>query len=53
MIILKQNRNGSILPILLHYGAAARIRLLVKMLVIINTHLANIIIKELKVYTPY
>lgn len=53
MIILKQNRNDSILSTLLHYGAAARIGLSVKMLTIINMYLANIITKELKVYSPY
>lgn len=39
--------------ILLRYGAAARIGLLVKMLIIINTYLADIITKELKAYPPY
>lgn len=53
MIILKQNRNDSILSMLLHYGAAAKIGLLVKMLTVINMHLANIIMKELQVNPPY
>lgn len=53
MIILKQNRNDSILSTLLHYGAAASIGLLVKMLTVINTHLANVIMKEQKVYPPH
>lgn len=53
MIILKQNRNDSILSVLLHYGGAARIALLVKTLTVINMHLANLIMKEQKVYPPY
>lgn len=47
----KRNRNYNSLSTLLHYEA--RIGLLVKMKTIISMHLANNIMKELKVYPPY